>query len=91
MKKFWAGPALRLQHVGNATSYAPDSTQHELCDWTHYQGTEEVYPMSVSAYHPPTLTVRVSIATRCQHCWGGGPEVNTLEQVFSDGHPCPGR
>ena len=36
MKKFCAGPALRLQHVGNATSCAPDSTQHELCDWTHY-------------------------------------------------------
>ena len=38
VKKFCAGPALRLQHVGNATSCAPDSTQHELCDWTHYLG-----------------------------------------------------
>ena len=43
VKKFCAGPALRLQYVGNATSCAPDSTQHELCDWTHYQWDEFVF------------------------------------------------
>ena len=39
-----------------------------------------------SAHRPLPLTVRAPIATRCQHrwWWGGVPEVNKFEQVYSD-------
>ena len=55
VKKFCAGNELRLQYVGNGTSCAPDSTQHELCDWTHYYkifAVLSVYMNTALVYQP---------------------------------------
>ena len=30
--------------------------------------------------------IHASVATRCQHWWGVGPQVNKFEQVFGLGH-----
>ena len=84
MKKFCAGPALRLQHVGNATSCAPDSTQHELCDWTHYhRGIQQL----VSTYEfPETLRgggpdqLKSKVQDQSKFAWGRGGQTNSNQK-----------